>query len=361
MRRLTAKIIALCLLTVSAAQAHAPASSYLTVNISDATVATLVVDVAVADVIQILPLDADRDGRLSWGEVLTAQNQLYAEIASSSRLTSGGAACTLVPRTDDLALTNYNDLLHLSAIFSLQCAGQGQALAGSFDLFSDINPKHRVITRIRDDSGNILHLHAMNAADGSFALTIADEASAYTMLREGVVHILAGYDHLLFLLLLILPAIGLRNLPQRLWRLAGIVTSFTVAHSITLGLAATGVISLPSRWVEVAIAASIIAAGLVNVWRPMHRIGWQLAFAFGLLHGFGFAGALAELGLSGNQLLLQLFAFNLGVELGQLAVVLVSLPVLLLLASLPRYHRLMVPLLSASGAGMGLVWVASRL
>ena len=102
-------------------------------------------------------------------------------------------------------------------------------------------------------------------------------------------------------------------------------------------------------------------AGLVNVVRPEHHIGWQLACAFGLLHGFGFAGALAELGLGGAGLLLQLFAFNVGVEIGQLAVVLVVLPLLLALTLLPRYRNVLVPLMSAGGAGMGVIWVASRL
>ncbi|MBT8096782.1 MAG: HupE/UreJ family protein, partial [Woeseia sp.] len=108
-------------------------------------------------------------------------------------------------------------------------------------------------------------------------------------------------------------------------------------------------------------AASIVVAGLINVLRPEHHIGWQLAFGFGLLHGFGFAGALAELGLGGNQLLLQLFAFNVGVEIGQIAVVLASLPLFMAMSLLPRYRKLLVPLMSAGGAGMGIVWVASRL
>ncbi|NNL54040.1 MAG: HupE/UreJ family protein [Woeseia sp.] len=360
MMRTTALLLSILLVCFSGtASAHAPASSYLMLDLASADTNSLTADLALGDVAQLLPLDSNGDGELSWGELRANEALLYTQIQNALALQRGGESCSIVPQVGQLALVTYSATPHVSARFSIACPQESSEVGMQFDLFSVIDPKHRVISRVVDASTT--HLRVTTAEDAGFVLDITESASAYTMLREGVVHILGGYDHLLFLFLLIIPTIGMHGIRRRLWRLLGIVTAFTAAHSITLALAALGYVSLPSQWVEVAIAASIVVAGLINVLRPEHHIGWQLAFGFGLLHGFGFAGALAELGLGGNQLLLQLFAFNVGVEIGQIAVVLASLPLFMAMSLLPRYRKLLVPLMSAGGAGMGIVWVASRL
>jgi hypothetical protein len=148
--------------------------------------------------------------------------------------------------------------------------------------------------------------------------------------REGMSHIWTGIDHLLFLCALLLPAMLVRTpngwqaiptVSQAFWNVFRIVTSFTIAHSITHSLAALQVISLPSRWVESAIAASVLLAALNNLYPGVNRTLWLVAFAFGLIHGFGFASVLLDLGLPRESLLLSLLGFNIGVELGQLAIV----------------------------------------
>ena len=123
------------------------------------------------------------------------------------------------------------------------------------------------------------------------------------------------------------------------WDVLRIVTAFTVAHSITLSLATLGWVSLPSRLVESAIAASVVLAALNNVWPLFQGRRWGVAFAFGLIHGFGFASVLADLGLPQDALVLALVGFNLGVELGQLAIVLAFLPVAFLLRASLFYRR----------------------
>jgi hypothetical protein len=154
-------------------------------------------------------------------------------------------------------------------------------------------------------------------------------------IAHGVWHIWIGFDHLLFLLSLLLPAVlirvdggwtGAARFRDALWDVVKVVSAFTLAHSITLTLAALDVIQLPSRWVESAIAASVIVAALNNLVVMAGASRWLFAFAFGLIHGFGFASVLADLGLPQNALLLALVAFNLGVELGQLAIVALFLP-----------------------------------
>ena len=157
-------------------------------------------------------------------------------------------------------------------------------------------------------------------------------------LEEGVLHIWAGFDHILFLLSLLLPAVlvpsaisgeawaAAPGFRAALWDVLKVVTAFTVAHSITLSLATLGVVSLPSRLVESAIAASVVLAAVNNIRPVVHGGRWIIAFCFGLIHGFGFASVLSDLGLPQGSLLLALIAFNLGVELGQLAIVAVFLP-----------------------------------
>ena len=169
-----------------------------------------------------------------------------------------------------------------------------------------------------------------------------------TFCLEGVWHIWIGFDHILFILSLLLPSVLVyrdrqwRPAPKPapvFWDVLKVVTAFTVAHSITLSLAALGVLSLPSRLVESTIAASVVLAALNNL-RPL-VLGrrWLVAFCFGLIHGFGFASVLADLGLPQDALLLALVGFNLGVEVGQLCIVIAFLPLAFLARGSLLYRR----------------------
>jgi len=188
-------------------------------------------------------------------------------------------------------------------------------------------------------------------------------------LRAGIWHIWSGFDHLLFLLSLLLPAVLARR--RNRWEavpmaapafvnIVKVVTAFTLAHSITLSLAALDVIRLPSRLTESVIAASIMVAALNNVFPHVTEGRWRIAFAFGLLHGFGFASVLAEMGLPKDARLVSLVAFNLGVEAGQLAVVLAVMPAAYLMRSTAFYRRGVMPWGSSAIAAMALVWFVQR-
>lgn len=176
--------------------------------------------------------------------------------------------------------------------------------------------------------------------------------------KLGVEHIWMGYDHLLFLFALLVVCRTLRSG-------VAIITSFTIAHSVTLGLATLHVVDLPSRWVEPLIAASILFVGIENFVRrgaePRGR--WALTFGFGLIHGFGFASVLRDLGVgsAGNSgIALPLFAFNLGVEIGQLAIAALALPLLGRLRKNEAFVRKGVPALSVIVALAGLYWLLER-
>lgn len=187
------------------------------------------------------------------------------------------------------------------------------------------------------------------------------------MAREGIWHIWIGFDHILFLLALLFPA-GLRaaHAPAERSRWApmlkdvlALVTAFTVAHSITLSMAALRIVSLPPRLIETTIAVSIVVAG----WRMRQAISrpatW-IAFGFGLIHGFGFANVLADMQLPPGSLAWSLFAFNIGVELGQCAIVLLVLPAISYARRHPFYQRSFMPAAAAIIAAIGVVWSLER-
>ena len=233
---------------------------------------------------------------------------------------------------------------------ALDCpVGQERALRATY--LADFPPGHRSFLQADGEAVAVLDAAHDSATLGPIP---SGWAVARRFLGLGVEHIWTGYDHLAFLLGLLLVATRLRQMLL-------IVTGFTLAHSLTLSLAATGVFTLPPAFVEPAIAASIAFVGLENLWGPTDRRRLFTTFSLGLIHGFGFAGLLAELGLPRHALALALVSFNGGVELGQAAVVGLTLPVLLWLRRSEAWRRRAVPLASLAVAAAGLYWLVERL
>lgn len=195
------------------------------------------------------------------------------------------------------------------------------------------------------------------AAGGAPASREEPRPTFWGFLRLGIAHIWTGYDHLLFLFGLLVVCRSFRSI-------VGIISCFTVAHSITLALATLNIVNLPSRIVEPMIAASIFYVGIENLVRrgaePKGR--WALTFAFGLIHGFGFASVLRELGVgsNGHGLAMPLFTFNLGVEIGQVSIAAIVLPIVWQLRKNPVFVRRGVPILSGFVAAAGLYWFLER-
>lgn len=189
------------------------------------------------------------------------------------------------------------------------------------------------------------------------------------VVKLGTDHIWTGFDHLMFLIALLLPAMLVRQ--DGRWRdgaafmpslinVVKIVTAFTIAHTITLSLASLGVVSLPRRLIEVTIAASIAIAAADLVYPLFRGRVWIVVFGFGLFHGFGFAGALEEMGLLRENLALSLLGFNLGVELGQFAIVILLFPVLFVLRRLAVYRQLLLPAAATLMIVISMGWVVER-
>jgi hydrogenase/urease accessory protein HupE len=176
--------------------------------------------------------------------------------------------------------------------------------------------------------------------------------TAYEFLVFGVEHIVTGYDHLAFLAGVIMATSGLVAL-------AKVVTAFTLGHSVTLVLASLDVVTMPSRFIESIIALSIVYVALENFLGRKLVERWVLTFLFGLIHGFGFSNVLRELGLSSGRMVLSLFSFNLGVEVGQLAFVVVLFPLLLALGK-TRWKEPVMAGVSVAVMSLGFYWFVQR-
>ena len=355
------------LLLSAAAVAHKASDAYLTIEHRGASL-DLRVDLALRDLENAIGLDVDGDGAITWGELKAKHADVAAYVGSRLSITSGGAACALatvahqVDRHTDGAYT----VLRLSG----RCATEAPAIAIDYRMLFDVDPTHRGLVRYVSADGNT-RTTVLTAEAPSASLSVHTSAieQALAYFWQGIHHIWDGVDHLLFLLSLLLPAVLVwRNdawapvgtFRQAMVDAAWIVTAFTLAHSITLTLAVLGVVSLPSRLVESAIALSVVVAALNNVW-PVVRHGRVLAaFGFGLIHGFGFASALGELGLPDEALVLSLASFNVGVEAGQLAVVAVFLPLAFALRATSAYRSVALRGGSVAIALMALVWFVER-
>ena len=234
----------------------------------------------------------------------------------------------------------------------------------------DDDPQHRTFVTVSRDERT--QAHVLRAGSQQVLVPLAPDAvvTARSFVRAGAIHLIAGYDHLLFLLSLVLGAayiVRRDGLRPALVELTWIVTAFTLGHSLSLSAAAVGWVILPSQWVEVTIAASVVAGALLNLRRsqsptaPALRLRVAMAAGFGLVHGLGLSSVLAQASLPSAHRVVALLAFNLGVELAQLAFVAAVLGPLVLIARGPApYRRLAIEGGSLAIAFCGLWWLAER-
>jgi hypothetical protein len=364
MRTLLASLL---LFAASLAYAHKPSDSYLAIRVEGSNLSGQW-DIALRDLDFAIGLDDSGDGDITWGEVKAHHADIAAYSLARLKLRSGEAECPA--RATEFLVDDHSDGAYSVMRFEARCPDEVTTLEIVYSLFADLDPQHRGLLRLEHGTGTRTAIFGPERATQSFELA---KISALTQFvdyaREGVWHIWIGFDHILFLLSLLLPAVlvleggrwqAVARFPPAFWEVFKIVTSFTVAHSITLSLAALGVISLPSRLVESAIATSVVLAALNNVFPLVHGRRWMVAFAFGLIHGFGFASVLRDLGLPQGALLIALVGFNLGVEVGQLAIVSAFLPVAYGLRASWFYRRLVFVGGSIAIAAVAGIWLVER-
>jgi hypothetical protein len=349
--------IALVLAATSTASAHKPSDAHLRLAVEGSSIRGRL-DIAVRDLDAALGLDADGNGEITWGELTEAAPRITAYVAGRLAIASGGAPCKL--ELGIAALADLSDGAYWAVPVSARCAHTPAAVDITYALLFDIDAQHRGLVHL---DGQTLIMRDATPVHAE----LGDRTSVGMFVREGIWHIWLGYDHVLFLICLLLPAVfprkrGVAKPAESLRSVVGevleIVTAFTLAHSITLVISAVGLMRLPSRFVETAIALSVVAAALNNILRTIDA-RWAVAFALGLLHGFGFSSVLIDLGLPSRELIGSLLGFNLGVEIGQLAIVLCLLPVLYWIRRTVAYQAL---LFAGSGAAavIATMWTYQR-
>jgi hypothetical protein len=368
MKTLALLFAAACaLLAAPAASAHTQSYGFLTVSVTDDSLEGRL-DLAVRDLDSAYDLDLDRNGEITWGEFRAREAELRATLLDGISIGAADARCRLEggpALTDSRGGTTY-----IVLPFGGRCASVGGPIEVGYDLIFDTDAQHRALAAVTVAGRTYSVVLSPDARKISFD---GDDAVGsglfFTFVAHGSHHIWIGYDHILFLVTLLLGVVVVRqpgewapvhDLKSALLAAAKVVTSFTLAHSLTLGLAAFGILRLPPALTESVIAATIVLAALNNIFPVVTRRIWMVAFLFGLIHGVGFANVLADLDLQREGLLTALFAFNVGVELGQLAIVATLLPLLLVFGRKPVYGRVALPAASFAVAAVGATWFVER-
>ena len=336
------------------AHAHKPSDSYLSLTITERQIDGQW-DIALRDLDYAIGLDRNDDGNLTWDEIRSQHPAIASYALQRLHLATDKGTCTVTIK--EQLIDKHTDGAYSVLRFQALCQEPVAQLQMGYQLFADLDPQHMGLVKIVHGENTSTAIFSPDQAHQTISLISPSKLSQFgAYVQHGVWHILIGFDHILFLLSLLLPAVlvaSTRSLPASLparpseslkasfYDVLKVVTAFTLAHSITLTLASLSLISLPSRAIESLIAASVVLAALNNI-VPLFRGRRPVAaFVFGLIHGFGFASVLADLGLPQGAFALSLFGFNVGVELGQLAIVAVFLPIAFLLRRTWFYRQLL--------------------
>lgn len=352
-------ILWLCLMASSRALAHDPGLSTATIKLStnrlDAVLGFSIIDAA-----EIVELVKDHNGQFTKEELKRGAAALARAATNVLEVTFNGQNAPLIDARCEFD-DNNNATISVSfpavAFTNLMIRSKWLAL---------LQPGHRQLLNLQTAGGQVLAERLLSANNDHITVEIDPDATASPeptkshsfreFLVMGVKHIWTGYDHLLFLF-------GLLIVTRNFASAVKVITCFTLAHSITLAVATLSLVKIPSRIVEPLIAASIVYVGIENLIRENDPKGRGfLAFAFGLIHGFGFASVLRELGVgaNGSGITIPLVSFNLGVELGQVAIAALVLPLIWKARSRPAFVRRWVPACSTVVALLGTFWFIQR-
>ena len=349
------------------AQAHKPSDSYLGLSVQGARIEGQW-DIALRDLDFAIGLDGNGDGQLTWDEIRARHAAIAAYALQRLHIATSQGACPLL--AGEQLIDHHTDGAYTVLRFAASCPGTAApaSLEIGYTLFADLDPQHKGLLKLTHDGATQTAIFDPDSPRQSLSLAAPDRLAQFgAYVKHGIWHIWIGTDHILFLLSLLLPAVllpGLReqqaSLRAAFYDVLKVVTAFTLAHSITLTLASLSLVSLPSRWVESAIAASVVLAALNNLYPLFRGKRPVAAFVFGLIHGFGFASVLRDLGLPQSALVSSLFGFNVGVEIGQLAIVAVFLPLAWWLRKSWLYRQLFT-WGSLVIALVALIWLVERM
>ena len=336
---------------VQALSAHTVSLTYAEVTVDEQQVRWLL-KIPLPELDLLLGLDENHDGRVDAPEIEHSETRIRQYVLSKlGVLDNGKSIAGSIGSLRSWKDPEGHPFLEGQAVFGAP-AGTFGPVRLSCEILRDVVASHKTLAKItaggqtRDFVFEAGRTFNTDARPSQFQRVLQ-------FVRMGVMHIFTGYDHIAFLLGVVLIGGSFKAILK-------VVTAFTVAHSITLGLAAFNVVNLPSRLVESGIALSIMYIALENLFFKSFDRRWVITFFFGLIHGFGFASALQEVHLARPLLATALFSFNLGVETGQLCIVAVLLPVLLHISRL-RFNTVVVKGCSVIVFALGSFWFWERL
>jgi hypothetical protein len=383
-RVLRALLACLLLALPMLASAHKESDAYLTLSTDPAkpTVLHGQFDIALRDLAFVLDIDANQDAAVTWGEVKASRATIERYALGGVTIKGDGLTCEIRPTAQKI--DEHNDGAYDVILFDAVCDKEiPSRLTIVYTLFQDVDPYHRGIVTIHAGDRVAGAVLGPKTPTATLDLREPDRWSQFkSFVVDGVWHIWTGPDHLLFILSLLLPAVLYRSakasaiglpptasdtgwvpvpkLSRAMLELIKVVSGFTVSHSVTLTLSVLGYINLPSRLVESGIALSIIVAAANNLHPIVTRRAWVVAFAFGFIHGLGFASALAGLSLPPVAMATSLGGFSLGVELGQESIVLPFLPLAFLLRKTRFYQVGVVRWGSWAIIAIATLWLVQR-
>lgn len=352
------------LLVATSLKAHEFSTANLTLEQSSEGHHQGYIALSVSDLHHTLGLDPNKDGNLTWAELSQSHSIITEYLRKHLQFNTPNSSCTINFGSDISLLNSYGETL-LKQPLNFNCT---LPLTVHYTALFNSTSDHKLLINWSLKEGQTQTI--IDKPDQHWEVETSSQSAWDTFLfylYQGMIHIWIGLDHVLFVLTLLLhyvnkprqttstPSRNTINLKSMIW----LVTGFTIAHSITLTLTALDWISVSSKWAEVGIAISVAYSALNVVTHWIKRL-MLMTVAFGLLHGLGFAGALSELGLSKSHQLTSIIGFNLGVEIGQIAIILVAIPLLLLLNKHEKVRKVLVPFVSIAIFLLGILWVWQR-
>ncbi|WOI38326.1 HupE/UreJ family protein [Alteromonas sp. CI.11.F.A3] len=375
-------LLSFIVMNASVVNAHELSSGYLTLNAGEENTYSGELLLKPDDIGQVAGLDTNGNGALTWGEIHQNQSLLENYIANVLSIRVDDSPCKI-----SLSMPNIRSVSgdsYLVSPIKVMCKSSG-TLGIRYDGIFEHSPTHKLLVNVNlaGQSGSRTQNSSQSSTENTSVTSVLDidnrsvtydavttslTALFISLVYEGVRHIFIGIDHILFLVATLLTVNLVRE--QKRWQKEPsasrvlkhtviLVSAFTLAHSITLTATALDFIALDSRLVELGIAISVLLTALNNIYPLIVRLG-IITFAFGLLHGMGFASVFADLNAQSNNLVLSVAAFNIGVEVGQLAIVAVLLPLLLWLRHFAFYAKTLMPLLSLVIAIIATNWTIQR-
>ena len=348
--------------------AHLASDSYLRIEIAQDGAIGGQWDIALRDLDAAVGLDADQDGAITWGELRANAQQIEAYAFGRLTLAAESGPCRLTPTK--LMVDYHAGSAYAVLPFAAECPSGGR-LTLRYRLLFDLDPSHRGLLTIA--AGGEVNSEVLTPEHADIVLDrgparFGDQVAQF--LSFGFDHILLGYDHLLFIAVLLVTAamrraegkawVSIDGLGRVLIETVKTLTAFTLAHAIVLTPAVLGAVNVPARLVEPAVAVTIMLAAFDNIRPILPRLRWQVAFLFGLIHGLSFASALGPMRLLPLSLALALGSFNIGVEAGQIALALLLVPIAFALRHEAAYRRLVAPGVSLGALLLAGIWLFDR-